>query len=90
MTTEHSIPEEGRRWWSKPTRSKSNIASCVIMKFVSNTELWSTHLSSPPHIPRLMWRESGAVVGVLDAVVLDAAVMARIRKRTDLVVLLNT
>ena len=28
--------EEGRRWWSK-CRSKSNIASCVIMTFVSNT-----------------------------------------------------
>ena len=35
VTTEHSVPEEGRRWWSK-RRSKSNIASCVIMKFVSN------------------------------------------------------
>ena len=34
MTTKHSVPEEGRRWWTK-CRSKSNIASCVIMKFVS-------------------------------------------------------
>ena len=32
----HRRPEEGRRWWSK-RRSKLNIASCVIMKFVWNT-----------------------------------------------------
>ena len=34
-STEHSVPEEGRRLWLK-RRSKLNIASCVIMKFVSN------------------------------------------------------
>ena len=38
-TTEHSVPEEGRQWWSK-RRSKSNIASCVIMKFVSNIYIY--------------------------------------------------
>ena len=38
VTTEHSVPEEGRRWWSK-RRSKLNIASCVIMNFVSNNIL---------------------------------------------------
>ena len=32
LTSEHSVPEEGRRWWAK-RRSKSNIASCVIMIF---------------------------------------------------------
>ena len=38
VATEHSVPEEGRRWWSKH-RSKSNIASCVIMPFIWNNML---------------------------------------------------
>ena len=36
MNTEHSVPEEGRRWWSK-RKSKSNIPSCDIMTFISNS-----------------------------------------------------
>ena len=35
VITKHSVPEEGRRWWSKH-RSKSKFASCVIMKCVWN------------------------------------------------------
>ena len=35
LSSDHSVPEEGRQWWSK-CRSKQNIASCVIMKFVWN------------------------------------------------------